>query len=92
MDKVLPCNLWIMDSNPTRVRTMIPHNYDTSTGWFQETDSKVIQISCENLLHKRGNINKLKLTKFNSIKIHQQTSKYNKVVQSLNQWTLMCIF
>jgi hypothetical protein len=25
-------------------------SFDTSTGWFQETDSKVIKISSENLL------------------------------------------
>jgi hypothetical protein len=24
-------------------------SYDTSTGWFQEADSKVINISCKNL-------------------------------------------
>ena len=27
--------------------------YDTSTGWFQETDERVIfKVSCENLFHK----------------------------------------
>ena len=25
--------------------------YDTSTGWFQEADSRVIDLSCDNLFH-----------------------------------------
>ena len=28
--------------------------YDTSTGWFQEADSRVIKIRCENLFHIRA--------------------------------------
>ena len=36
-------------------------SYDTSTGWFQEADSRVIKISCKNLLHNRAKINKFKL-------------------------------
>ena len=34
-------------------------SYDTITGWFQEADSRVIKISCENLLHNRAKINML---------------------------------
>ena len=33
-------------------------SYDTSTGLFQEADSRVIQISCQNLLYNRAKINK----------------------------------
>jgi hypothetical protein len=29
-------------------------SYDTSTGWFQEADSKVIDISCKNLFRNRA--------------------------------------
>ena len=29
-------------------------SYDTNTGWFQEADSIVIEISCVNLLHNRA--------------------------------------
>ena len=36
-------------------------SYDTSTGWFQEADSRVIKISCENLLHNRAKINMFKI-------------------------------
>jgi hypothetical protein len=28
--------------------------YDTSTGWFREADSKVINISCKNLFRNRA--------------------------------------
>ena len=28
------------------------YSYNTSTGWFQEADSKVIEISCENFTIK----------------------------------------
>jgi hypothetical protein len=34
--------------------------YDTSTGWFQETDSKMINISCKNLFRNRAKINMFK--------------------------------
>ena len=33
----------------------------SSTGWFQEEDSRVIKISCENLLHNQAEIHKFKL-------------------------------
>ena len=33
-----------------RVTTIIPHTYDTSTGWFQETDSRVIHIMFQELV------------------------------------------
>ena len=36
-------------------------SHDTSTGWFQEADSRVIYLSCENFLHNRAKINKFKL-------------------------------
>ena len=36
-------------------------SHDTSTGWFQEADSKVIYISSENLFHNRAKLNKFKL-------------------------------
>ena len=45
----------------TRVTTMIPYIYGTSTGWFQEADSRVILISSENLVHSRAKINTFKL-------------------------------
>jgi hypothetical protein len=35
-------------------------SYDTSTGWFQEVDSKVINISCKNLFRNRAKINMFK--------------------------------
>ena len=35
--------------------------YDTSTGWFQVADSRVIKISCEDFLQNRAYINKFKL-------------------------------
>jgi hypothetical protein len=34
---------------------------DTSTGWFQEADSKVINISCKNMLGNGALINMFKL-------------------------------
>ena len=34
-------------------------SYDTYTGWFQEADSRMIQIRFENLLHIQAKINKL---------------------------------
>ena len=34
---------------------------DNSTGWFREAASRVIQVSCENLLYNRAKINKFKL-------------------------------
>ena len=36
-------------------------SYDTSTGWFQETDSRVIKISSESLLQNQAKINRFKL-------------------------------
>ena len=43
MDKALvPYNLTMVGLNPTWVTNMIPHNHDTSTGWFQEANLKVI--------------------------------------------------
>ena len=36
-------------------------SYDTCTGWFQEADSKVINLSCNNLFHNRAKINMFKL-------------------------------
>ena len=38
-------------------------SYDASTGWFLEADSRVIKISCENLLHNQAKIVKFKLNK-----------------------------
>ena len=37
------------------------HNlsYGTSIGWFQEADSRVLKLSCENLLHNRAKIKSL---------------------------------
>ena len=36
-------------------------SYDTSTGWFQEAESRVININCLNLFHNRAKINMVKL-------------------------------
>ena len=36
-------------------------SYGTSTGWFKEANSRLIRISCENLLHNRAKINKFEL-------------------------------
>ena len=38
-------------------------SYDTSTGWFQEEDSRVINVSCQNMFHIRAKMNMFKLTK-----------------------------
>ena len=50
------------------VRTRHGHghdlSYDTSTGGFQEADSRVIYISCDNLLHNRAKINMFKLIRY----------------------------
>ena len=35
--------------------------YDASTGWFQEADSRVIDLRCDNLFHSRAKINMFKL-------------------------------
>ena len=37
----------------------------TSTGWFQEADSRAIYLCCENLFHNRANIFKLKIKIYN---------------------------
>ena len=39
-------------------------SYDTSTGWFQEADSRVINLSCDKLFHNRAKINMFKLSIF----------------------------
>ena len=39
-------------------------SYDSSTGWFQEADSRVINLSCLNLFH-----NRVKINMFNCIKL-----------------------
>jgi hypothetical protein len=46
-------------------------SYETSTGWFQEPDSKVITISCKNLFRIRAKIN---IFKYSLVKyfLHQQ--------------------
>ena len=49
---------------------------DTSTGWFQEAHTSVIQISCENLHHDRAKINNLKLSD-NILKIKIKPMKEN---------------
>ena len=36
-------------------------SYGISTDWFQEAESKVIFVSCENLFHNRVKINMFKL-------------------------------
>ena len=36
-------------------------SFDTSTGWFQEADSRVINLTCDNLFHNRAKINMFKL-------------------------------
>jgi hypothetical protein len=40
-------------------------SYGTSTGWFQEANSKVIYISCKNLFRNRAYINMFKPNKIN---------------------------
>ena len=39
-------------------------SYDTSTGWLQKVDSRVIKISCKNVLYNRAKINMFKLNYF----------------------------
>ena len=41
-------------------------SYDTSTRWFQEADSGVIYISCENLFHNRAKLDMFKLKPLNA--------------------------
>ena len=54
-------------------------SYDTSTGWFQEVDSRVIYISCAKILHDRAKINKIRLVKnFNFIIKHEYITKFTK--------------
>ena len=41
-------------------------SYGISTGWFQEADTRVINISWKNLFHNRAKINMFKLIKLQS--------------------------
>ena len=61
---------WVVNVSASQPRVMgLPptwvydhdSSYDTSTGWFQEADSKVIYLSCENLFHSWAKISMFKL-------------------------------
>ena len=45
----------------------VNHNHDSSynasTGWYQETEMRIINVSCENLLHNQVKINMFKQAK-----------------------------
>ena len=62
--RCLPLNPGVVLSCPTKGQDH-DSSYDTgqvlSTGWFQEADSTVIYLSCENLFHNRAKINLFKL-------------------------------
>ena len=51
-------------SQPRVVDSTQGHNndssYDTSIGWFQEADSRVIYLSCDNLFHNQAKVNMFK--------------------------------
>ena len=67
--KCLPLNPGIVGSSP---KQGYDHDSlcDTSTCWFQEADSRVIYIRCDNLFRAKINMFKLmKLDKYNSTSI-----------------------
>jgi hypothetical protein len=51
---------------------------DTSTGWFQELDSKVINLSCKTLFRNRAKINMFKPICFMYICMHMKETEINK--------------
>ena len=68
MDKVFISQPWDRGFEP-QMRHDHDSSYNTSTGWFQEADSRVISIICENLLQNQAKMNKFKLKDITQIPI-----------------------
>jgi hypothetical protein len=52
-------------------------SYDTSTGWFQEADSKVINLSCKNLFRNGAKITTFKPRNINcAIALHDENNDF----------------
>ena len=60
MDKVSASQPWDCGFEPNTGHNH-DSSYDTSTGWFQEADSRVINRSCQNLFLNQAKINMFKL-------------------------------
>ena len=56
----LPLNPGVVGLSPLLVHNH-DSSYDTSTGLFQQADSRLIYLSCKNLFHNQAKVNMFKL-------------------------------
>ena len=67
------------------VRVLYDSRHDNSTGWFQEADSRVINLSCDKVFHNRAKINmvKLNINGKNMVEINHKKNPPEATIKSL---------